>query len=339
MLGNHRATSVACIAAALLSCGQDQRAADESNPGSFDISLPTGTFVVKGGETTTVVFSTLNAPGPVAYAVEPLPAWATLAGATLRLAPARSDAGEYDLAVRATSGEATAVATLHITVPPNGAPALRDFMVQDMTGMPFGEASSVYPVRTACLLGPTFLAAIADPEMDRIGLEVELALDPAPLRGFATHRSQLRPSFAPLSSVELTLDGAIIGRAYRAAMRAVDEWGASSPWVEFRPRGAEEPFVFTCTPFVLPPRLLAGLPCASSDAPRSADLTVRGFVSGPVQLTATGLPSWAHLDGTTLVLGPTVAGETAPPAIVSVTASADGYVTTEWYELTICGSR
>lgn len=323
--------SLVAIALVLVGCGRDTPAPiGRDTPAPTDVSelklvLPTGSQVhVHAGETATVVFSAIGSQEPASYAVEPMPRFATLDGALLRLAPTRSDAGEFDLAVTATAGQLHSMGTLRVVVQrPNAPPELvdvppdsilRGILYSDHTGAltstmpgagrPNAGENRLFFHRT---LSVTHWAS--DRDGDPVHLEAEVVPVGTPLRGVPTHVS---------SSMTVDVPDLPIGEAHRIAIRAVDAFGAASAWLERGDEAERTPIAIVVEPAVC---------CLSPDRPLTLDVEARGADGLPAAWTAApapGAPVRLQRSGSTL----TIVGDEFlyVPEVVNVEATSGPYV-------------
>jgi hypothetical protein len=165
-----------------------------------------------------------------------LPAFATLDGSRLTLAPARSFVGDYAITLVAKSGSDTTSATLHVAVRrENTPPSARFWGWADSNG-----AQSMYCRPTGPLQGtPSIFAWVRDEEGDTVTWEVEVVKKGEPFTGKATysltgpvgvdhsdpsHCSGATPGLE--SCFELPFDGLGDGETYSFAMRMRDQFGA-----------------------------------------------------------------------------------------------------------------
>lgn len=151
-----------------------------------------------------------------------LPAFATLAGSVLTLAPTRAFEGDHLITLVATAGASTVSAVLHVHVTrPNAPPQL---VFVQMGDDDLTRSWNVCP-GPRCTIGglASAIAVVSDDDGDDVTVEVELAPADEPFAGVPTHSATV-PSNA---SARVPLPGLAPGSAYRFVMRLRDALGAS----------------------------------------------------------------------------------------------------------------
>jgi hypothetical protein len=223
----------AAIALASTACSQSSHWKLELSPSaSTSGEGQSAKMDIQAGETTMVELLVIGAaPGPLTFAAADLPAFATLRGPVLKVAPGRTDAGEYDVTVTATAGGESRTATIHLVVHRfNSAPTWpRIIRFTDNHG--YRDLYCPGPFCTAD--GPPNLSlAPCDAEGDGMTVDVEVVSRGQPFRRVPTHSATV-PSMPPRTTngcraVELVLTGLAVDQSYDFGIRISDEFGATS---------------------------------------------------------------------------------------------------------------
>jgi hypothetical protein len=232
-----------CVAVSLaaLACGNGPA----SNQTTFELVVPDAAIELEGGETRVIQLLVLGAGAePVSVSGE-FPAFATLEGDLLTLAPSRADLGYHAIKLVATASARTARATLAVTVTRNNTwPSWDYFVMSDDVGLYLPgwcsapDRSDCCPGLT-CLLGSSPLlhaVGLCDAESDEITIEFEFVPLGQPFTGVPTFTRTARPAFDSFSRcgegcicVDVPLDSFSPGTRYAFSARTYDEWGATMP--------------------------------------------------------------------------------------------------------------
>ena len=169
----------------------------------------------------------------VSFSLEGAPAFATLEGSLVTLAPQRADQGDYTFSIRATAGSQSQAATVTVSVNRfNTAPRFPNQIgLSDDTGWRY---SGFCPSPAFCTtLGtPVLLIGFCDDEGDGVTVDAEVVERGHPFAKKPTHSIKaparvLGPERAgTCGGVELPLAALPAGRSYDFALRITDEFGA-----------------------------------------------------------------------------------------------------------------
>jgi hypothetical protein len=294
--------AIAAAVVSLVACGGSQ--SPRKNAAVFALSLPANRqFEVESRATTVLILVALGSEGPVQFSMEEAPAFATLLGDRLTLAPTVNDLGSYPVTVNATDGVHSDSKTLTILVQgaKNTAPVFNG--IQYISDSISSQPGSGW---TGCMGTPWIeVRGAHDEDGDALRLEAEVVKEDVAFSGSANYVSALqKPNGGPTgkdTAFRLELPGLVLGQPYRVADRIVDEWGAASPWAHPSPRMTGASLV--CTPFAIKaPGIVAWVGSTVTQ-----EITVVGSLDPPVTLTAEKLPSFATFDGLQLTATPTAA--------------------------------
>ena len=232
------------VSAAVLACGGE---AVSNRTTTFQLVVPATSIEIAGGDTKTIQLLVLGEGAePVAVTGE-LPAFATLQGDLLTLAPSRADLGQWDVELVATAGTQAASATLIVNVTrTNTAPTWgsSDLMMSDDAGI-YGPGACMAPDRsdccpgTSCLIGtsPAITLRVCDAEGDAVIVDVEVVPLSDPFTNVPTHSVTGRAgthtfrcggSSEECGCFDVPLDGVSPDTAYAFSVRTRDEWGATT---------------------------------------------------------------------------------------------------------------
>lgn len=328
--------------AALLACGGSGQT-DGSQ--SFALALPPGSEVrVGAGETSYVKLMAVGRGSTdVAFGIDGGPPFVTLAGDVLTIAPPLPErSAAFDVTVTARTSGASDSKTLHLVIErrQNDSPRLlavfnddRSFPVSDTCFV--DDVTGLWCTPTdvgSCLGSVTLHADLLDDanELDPVQVEVELVPDGVPFTGTATHRSAVLSDYRPEPGgggvhTDVPITGVEQYRVYRAAVRAVDDLGGTTDWGRL-------PDPFTCAPFALS----AAYSRSVMPGQRICiDVSVQGSAPGPVEMTVTGLPTWATFSGTRIE--GTVPSDVPVFTRISMlaTATSGGHTVTQRYTVLV----
>jgi hypothetical protein len=226
-------TRAVALCAASLACGAPST---EVGAGALRVVVDGAPLEVVAGTTTVVQILVMGDGAGSALISSPgLPAFATLTGARLTLAPTREHEGDYAIALVATAGSSEATASLDVRVSrPNTAPVADENLVV-MLDDGWSRNISTCPGQRCAIAGtPSVEVFVTDADGDPVTVELELVEAGQPFPGTATYATT-----SAAFPVDFPLPGLIPGTAYEFAIRARDAvgaWWASSPggqWFEW----------------------------------------------------------------------------------------------------------
>jgi hypothetical protein len=199
----------------------------------------------------------------LAFALETAPAWATLTGQTIRLAPAVGAAGEHTITVTVSDGELTDSKNFEVTVLP-AAPELSG--IGQRTDAAPGSPEVAAGVEVDAV--PVLVATVANhPSGEKVRLEAEIVPASESFTGNASVQGELAtPGELVLAPAPLRVG------SWKWRLRAVDETGYASAWQAFADGNAA---------FVLRTRTLSG----SVEIAGGAAFTRTASVSIAIQAT------------------------------------------------------
>lgn len=309
---------VVMIAVLLAACGTDERSAPGDGQQSFAIALPDGRDVRLPVDVTTYLLLTAvgNGGNAVVYGAENLPTWAILSGDFLAFSPSTADAGTYDITITAWAGAAADSKQLRLLVEvPNHPPELPYGWVSDAI-----NPNAMFRAGSPCMLDPIVRVTSRDPDGDRLRLEIEAVPHGTEFTRMPTLTVDgPRPGGydGTYSQFEVAIPGLLPSTPYDVAVRTVDTFGASSPW---------RPFVegLACIPIGLTAPYMGDL---YSGETKSYEIGLQGVTAAGWTLTASGLPSFAVLDGTTLtVAAPVVTAPRSYDVVLTLQSGSYTYV-------------
>jgi hypothetical protein len=230
----HPLIVAACIAAQSSSCSQEPHwklqlsssASSASGDESFRVEM-------NAGSTTVIEMLVLGAsPDAVAFRATNLPAFATLRGTELTVAPGRQDAGEYAITLIATVASESQSAPLNLLVHRTNTPPKwgGGFMFGDDTGF---RRDCLSPSTCTARGTPKLYMFVCDPENDRVVIDVEVVPRGQPFTGVPTHSTSLPTEYPSGASRDcataygpVSLTGLAVEHSYDYAIRVSDEFGA-----------------------------------------------------------------------------------------------------------------
>jgi hypothetical protein len=163
---------------------------------------------------------------PVTVSSPDLPAFATMSGTTLNLAPGTADLGVHSFTLVATSGKLSDRAEMTVVVERgNTAPSLKIAWLQDADS---GD------VARELLFNPRVTVSACDAESDPLTVELEVTPAADPFSGIPTQTAPCAP-LAPGDCCWARVPLEVVpGARYKARARARDDLGGVSDW---RPAG------------------------------------------------------------------------------------------------------
>jgi hypothetical protein len=193
-------------------------------------------ITMRGGEKLVLGLTVVgSAPGPVTFEGHDLPAFATLSGALLTLAPQRADMGSYLLKLVAHAGSASQTSAIQLVVDRyNSAPQWNPSGLYAPYGFHDDTGGRWACPGAMCTVGPNPVLHwinACDPEGDQMIAEVEVVPRGQPFTGKATFKGSVRaPKSSTTScyvySIEVPMPGLVPEQAYDFAIRVSDEFGA-----------------------------------------------------------------------------------------------------------------
>jgi len=324
--------------ASLTACG------GSSGVGKLTLELSEGSEIhAKGDQISSVFLLAFGGKGTVTFTVTGAPSYVGISGDVMTIAPSRSDAGNYPMTVTATDAVTSDSKNVILVIDrANSPPTFVTASAADGRG--------ANPYLEGCLDSVHVWGTMADlaSEQDALRVEVELVPGGLPFTGVPTHVSPLSRAYRQgrgdlaFLDYRLELTGVVSGQPYRLAMRAADEFGASSDWI--RPTSGvvlgnlETPDTFSCTPFALLREYVLAQSVGTSmvlgaarGTQQAYQLEVDGVPGGAVTFSVSGVP-YVSTSESTMTLSPP--SDAVPGnAYVQVTAAASGLTATAYYLL------
>jgi hypothetical protein len=298
-----------------LACGKQN---STSQQGAFYLSVPSGTQISAKAQTETdVLLVAVGADGAVAYTLTGAPQFVSLADAVLKIAPALADLGKtftFSVTVATATQSDTVSLSVVVTARPDTPPQLITAYVTDVRN---AELSSGIGAHPGCYQAASLSGTMKDlaTEQDPALIEVEVVPAGTPFSRVATLRSPLFSAYRLNVFLDYELDLHLpLEHAIDLAFRAVDVWGDASAWMNYGRSVYCSPIAFALGAS-WSKSCARGATCALTYAIDGA--------TGPVEITATGLPSWAAFSGATLTVSPPL--DAVGPLEFDATATADGH--------------
>ena len=206
----------------------------------------------------------------VTYTATNLPAWATLAGSTITLAPPVGTVDTRSIVSTVSDGVLTAVRsfTLTVTAAVNQAPVLTALRQVD-------GANATVAAGATVAVTPILGGTVSDPESDTVKLEAEVRPLAAAFTNVPTHTAALGAAGQLLLNL-----GSLTSGTYKWQLRAVDSKGAASAFTPFNSANAA---------FTITQGAVSGSISVNANAPATATaavtVTLSAMATAPASLS------------------------------------------------------